>query len=83
MGRPVITTDMPGCRDVVEPGISGWLCQPRSVESLRRALQEFIDMPTAQRSAMGAKGRERAVRLFDESAIIERYTSTLLQLAGN
>ncbi len=81
MGRPVITTDMPGCRDVVQPGITGWLCQPRSAESLREALQEFLDMPRTQRSLMGAKGRERAVRLFDESAIIDRYVSTLLHHA--
>jgi glycosyltransferase involved in cell wall biosynthesis len=79
MGRPVITTDMPGCRDVVRPGVSGWLCRPRSVESLRQALQEFLDMPTAQRSLMGAEGRERAVRLFDESAIIDRYAGALRQ----
>ncbi len=83
MGRPVITTDMPGCRDVVQPGVTGWLCQPRSAESLREALQEFLDMPRPQRSLMGAKARERAVRLFDESAIIDRYVSTLLQHAGN
>ena len=81
MGRPVITTNMPGCRDVVEPGISGWLCQPRSVESLRQALQEFVDMPPVQRSAMGENGRRRAVRLFDESAIIDRYSRALSRQA--
>ncbi len=77
MGRPVITTDTPGCRDVVDPGVTGWLCQPRSAESLRQAMQEFLDMPVARREAMGAQARERAVRLFDESAIIDRYTSAL------
>lgn len=79
MGRPVITTDMPGCRDVVEPGISGWLCQPKSVESLRQALRELVDMSPMERSAMGENGRRRAVSLFDESAIIDRYASVLHQ----
>jgi len=78
MGRPIITTDMPGCRDVVQPGVTGWLCEPRSADSLRQAMQDFLDMPTVRRDAMGTAARERAVKLFDESAIIDRYASVLL-----
>ncbi len=79
MGRPVITTDMPGCRDVVQQGATGWLCEARNLPSLCQALQEFLDMPASQRSAMGALGRERAVTLFDETAVIERYAVALRQ----
>lgn len=77
MGRPIITTDMPGCRDVVEPGVNGWLCTPRDVEGLAQAMANYLAMSPPERAAMGERGRERAVRLFDERAIIASYLDAL------
>lgn len=77
MGRPIITTDMPGCRDAVEQGSTGWICVPRSVESLADAMDAFLRLSERSRDAMGALGRERAVRLFDERAILARYIDAL------
>ena len=77
MGRAIITPDMPGCRDVVEQGSTGWICTPRSVESLVEAMNAFLELPEQARDTMGALGRERAVRLFDERVILARYIDAL------
>lgn len=64
MGRPIVTTDMPGCRDTVEPGVNGALTPPRDGAALAKALLEMAAAPD-QLARMGEHGRRRAVSLFD------------------
>lgn len=64
MGRAVVTTDMPGCRDTVEEGISGWLVPPRDVDALAAAMRRFVERP-ALVEEMGRAARARAERCFD------------------
>lgn len=77
MGKAIITTDMPGCRDVVEPSVNGFLCAPRSVSSLVEAMAAFIDLDVAARVRMGAASRKKAERDFDERLVLKRYAETL------
>ena len=49
VGRPIITTDMPGCRDVVVDGKTGYLVAPNDVEQLAEACMRFLGEPTAHR----------------------------------
>lgn len=76
-GRPVITTDMPGCRDAVQDGRTGLLCVPRDLESLVTAMERFIAMPPAARAAMGQAARARAELAFDERQVIDAYLAHL------
>jgi glycosyltransferase involved in cell wall biosynthesis len=64
MGRPIVTTDMPGCRDTVEPGVNGFLVPPHDVDALVAALVRFIEAPNLIRE-MGQASRVRAEALFD------------------
>ena len=73
MGRPVIATDVPGCRDVVEAGSTGMLCRVADAESLAEAMTEFLNMPVARRVAMGRAGRARVEACFDERTVIAHY----------
>ncbi|MES2729059.1 MAG: glycosyltransferase family 4 protein [Pseudomonadota bacterium] len=73
MERPVIATDIPGCRDIIVPGETGLLCAPRDVESLVQAIQAFLDMPPQDRHEMGRKGRDRVVASFSDAAVIAKY----------
>jgi glycosyltransferase involved in cell wall biosynthesis len=82
MGRPVITTNMPGCRDVVEVDTTGWLCEPRDVASLTAAMEAFVRLSKAERASMGQRAHERAVRLFDERAILASYRKAIDTLAA-
>lgn len=58
MGRPVIATDHGGARETVLAGESGWLVAPGDAEALAAALTEALALPTAVRTAMGARGQE-------------------------
>jgi glycosyltransferase involved in cell wall biosynthesis len=62
-GRPIVTTDMPGCREVVRDGDNGLLVPPRAAEALAEALRALAGDP-ARRLEMGRRGRERAVSEF-------------------
>lgn len=64
MGRPIITTDAPGCRETVIPGETGFLVPPRDVPALVEALERFIHQP-ALIAAMGARSRALAVEKYD------------------
>ncbi|WP_334166199.1 glycosyltransferase family 4 protein [Tepidimonas sp.] len=64
MGRPVITTDAPGCRETVVEGVNGFLVPPREVEALQRAMLRFIEEPELV-ERMGQKSRRLAEERFD------------------
>lgn len=69
-GRPLITSDIPGCREAVEPGVSGYLCPARDADALYAAMRRFAELPRAQRAAMGCCGRERMERQFGKTAVV-------------
>ncbi|HEU5137297.1 MAG TPA: glycosyltransferase family 4 protein [Steroidobacteraceae bacterium] len=71
MGRALIASDVPGCRQVVLPGVTGLLVPPADVDRLELAMRELIANP-GRISAMGAAGRAFVVEHFDEGAVIEQ-----------
>lgn len=77
MARPVIATDVPGCRAVVEDGITGFFCAARSGESLAAACQRFAALPIRQREAMGLAGRRKMEREFDQEIVVAAYRKAL------
>ncbi|WP_126285312.1 glycosyltransferase family 4 protein [Burkholderia stagnalis] len=82
MGRPIVATDVPGCRDVVADGETGLLCAARDSASLAARLVQMIELGPAGRDAMGARGRRKVAAEFDEQAVVERYTITIRALTG-
>ncbi|GLU30476.1 glycosyltransferase family 4 protein [Trinickia caryophylli] len=82
MGRPIVATDVPGCRDVVSDGVTGLLCEAKSAASLAGKLEAMLALSDAQRREMGERGRERVAQQFDERAVIARYLETLAELTG-
>ena len=73
MGRPIITTDAVGCREVLENGMSGYLCKPRDASDLAEKMELFISLSPEQRAEMGGLGREKMEREFDEKIVINKY----------
>jgi glycosyltransferase involved in cell wall biosynthesis len=68
-GRPIVTTDVPGCRDIVREGWNGLLVPPRDAEALARALAALIVDPSA-RKRMGANGRQWVLDEFTEERVV-------------
>ena len=70
-GRAVVTTDVPGCRDIVRQGINGTVVQPRNVMALFEAIEKLLKDPVL-RYKMGQHGRKIAVSEFSEEAVVEQ-----------
>jgi glycosyltransferase involved in cell wall biosynthesis len=73
-GRPVVTTDWPGCRDAVQDGISGFLVRERDAASLSDALRKLIVTPGLC-SEMGAAGRHLAEEMFSSEKVLAQITA--------
>jgi glycosyltransferase involved in cell wall biosynthesis len=71
MGKPVITTDTVGCRDVVDPQINGLLVPVKDSRALAQAMIWMIEHPEL-RGKMGEAGRKKVEREFDEQTVIEK-----------
>jgi glycosyltransferase involved in cell wall biosynthesis len=80
-GRPIVTTDTAGCRDVVTDGVNGLIVKPRDVESLASALERLLG-DAALRSRMGAEGRLRAEREFDIKSVVKATLDQYRQMLG-
>ena len=83
MGRPLIATDVPGCRELVDDGVNGFLCAVRDSGSLAQAMERFAGLPDDERAAMGAASRRKAEERFDERIVVEAYLDALARVQPN
>ena len=78
-GRPVVTTDMPGCRDAIDPGISGLLVPVRNSLALADAMETLINDPV-QCKIMGDAGRALAEKAFNVSQVVTAHLQIYQEL---
>ncbi len=74
MSKPLIATDVPGCRDVVEDGTTGFLCTVRSADSLAAAMMKMIATSPGER---GEVGRRKIEQEYCETPVIDKYLEAL------
>jgi glycosyltransferase involved in cell wall biosynthesis len=79
MGRPVITTDNIGCKEVFN-GRNGYLIKPRVTQSLVNAVHNFVALSSRKRLAMSLESRNYAVSRFDEAYILSRYVEVVQRI---
>jgi len=77
MARPIVATDVPGVRDVVDHEVTGLLCAVRNAEALAAAMLRMIEMTAAERKAMGEKGRAKVEREFNISTVTQLYVEAV------
>jgi len=78
--RPVITTDVPGCREALVPNVTGFLCRVRDGADLSRAMLRFIELDSGSREAMGHAGRHFMESRFSEQTVIDRYLEVVSRM---
>ena len=83
MGKPIIATDVPGCREVVDNGVNGFLCQPRNSMDLCEKMLRMIKLTPEEREKMGQAGREKVLREFDEKIITTIYLAEIGKVLRN
>lgn len=73
MGRPIIATDTAGCRDVVDNGLNGYLCQIKNATDLAEKIYKVTSLSAGTREVMGRQGRKKMENEFNENIVIDRY----------
>ncbi|MDA8893585.1 glycosyltransferase family 4 protein [Flavobacteriaceae bacterium] len=77
MSLPIITTDVPGCIDVVENDYNGLICKVKSIKSLKNSIKKIIELSAEKRNEMGINGRKIAITKFDEKIIVQYYLKVI------
>ena len=76
-GRPIIATDIPGCRETFDPGVSGIPFKPKDTADLIRAVEEFLSLPYERRAEMGRAGRTKVEKCFDRNIVVNEYIKAI------
>ena len=81
-GRPVLASDISGCRETFDDGKTGIGFQPRNTESLYDAIVRFAEMTAEERAEMGRRGREKMQNEFDRQRVVEAYKEKIALYGG-
>jgi len=80
MARPIVTTNVPGCKEIVDDGLSGYLCEARDSDSLAQAIMKMVRHTHEERETMGQKGREKIIAEFSERFVIDKYKKVISEI---
>lgn len=72
-GRPIITTDRAGCREVIDDGINGYMIPCQNGKKLIEAVDKFMKISNDERKKMGLAGRRKVEREFDRRIVVKKY----------
>ena len=77
-GRPVIASDISGCREAFEEGKTGFGFTPGDAGDLIRAMEKFLKLSREERASMGRAAREKMEREFDRKIVVDAYMSEVV-----
>ncbi len=80
MEKPIVTTNVTGCKDVVVDGLNGILCEPQSATSLEKGLRKMLALTNEQRTEMGKQGRIKVKKEYEKSIVVEKYINSINKL---
>lgn len=81
MAIPIITADVPGCRQVIEDGVTGYLAKVRDAGDLAEKMERMVPLPDEARTAMGRRGREKMILEYDERIVMDAYLRAVKEFA--
>ena len=79
-GRPVITTNVPGCRETIDDGKTGILVNAKDTKSLINGVELFLALPYSQKQLMGQMAREKVEREFDRNIVVKAYLDAIAEI---
>ncbi len=78
--RPILASDIPGCKETFDDGITGIGFTPRDANSLENAIKRFMRLPYEERKNMGLRGRKKVEREFDRRIVINAYLKEIQKI---
>jgi glycosyltransferase involved in cell wall biosynthesis len=82
MGKPIIATNVPGCREVVQEGGNGFLCRVRNAEDLADKMKQMLRTDNNKLEQMGRTSRQIAITRFDDRIVIQKYKQAIEEVAN-
>lgn len=79
-GRPIITTNRPGCGEIVDDSVNGFIVKQQDSEDLIRVMEKFILLPDDEKKSMGMAGRRKVEQQFDRRIVVEKYLEAINSL---
>ncbi len=76
-GRPIITTDRPGCKEIVEDGINGFVVKQNDLDDLIEKIEKYLSLSNGERKQMGLSGRKKVEKEFDRNIVIDKYMKAI------
>lgn len=80
--KVIVATNVPGCKDIVDDGVNGYLCEVKNSADLAAKMKMVIDMTEKQRMEMGKKGRQKIIKEFDEKIVFSKYLESIQEILG-
>ena len=80
MGRPVLASNVSGCKEAFDEGVSGFGFEARSVDGLVNTLVKFIELPYEDKMNMGLAGRTKMEKEFDRNIVIDSYIKEIEEI---
>jgi len=77
LGKPIVTTNVPGCKETVIDGKNGFLCEVRNPQDLADKMMQLYQLPDADLQQMGRSSRQLAEEKFDERYVIQKYLDAI------
>ena len=82
-GRPVLASNIHGCIETFDEGITGFGFEPRDSASFENAIRQFVQLPHSRKSEMGRRAREKVQKEFDRNTVVKEYTNTIYKFGGH
>jgi glycosyltransferase involved in cell wall biosynthesis len=77
MAKPIITTNVPGCKEVVDDSVNGYLAEVKNATDLARQMCKMIELTEIEREEMGRRGRIKMERQFNEEIVFNAYLNVI------
>lgn len=83
MEKPIIATNVIGCKEVVDDGVNGFLCEVKNTDDLAKKMEMMINLSEDERVTMGKAGRKKIVQEFDEKIVIDKYLKSIKKILND
>jgi glycosyltransferase involved in cell wall biosynthesis len=77
MAKPIITTNVPGCKEVVDDSVNGYLVEVKNTKDLAKKMCKMIELTELEREEMGRRGRIKMERQFNEEIVFNAYLNVI------
>lgn len=82
IGRPLLASNIPGCREIIDDGINGFLFKPKDPNAIVEAISKFLLLSVDERIAMGYKSRDKVVNNFNRNIVVNQYLKKIEEIIG-